>query len=685
MSSLKITHPRHRMERHVMRPLILSGILLLLFGLTLYSTAGSEFVPINVNGRSFAPAFGAQPRTNSVANLQTAGFTPFLEVVPSQDGTELLISAGGVAQVGGTAFLNLEDGPGHDRGGWTMPYSGTLQAYVAMATGFTPSVDTFGQMNITTTLGLATEQVAFARAHVLPSVIEQVAVDDMQLSLISPDTLATEAYIAAVRSYAPPGPPPVGHRLVGSAYTTRASGARVASDKPMSLRLAYNEGTLAGADPNSLAIFAWDIATTTWVNLGGQLFVDQQYVTVTTSNFTTFALMTDDIGNTIVRVGSGAISPGGTLTVPVEILNMPPDSLGSAAVEVRYDPSTLAAVNCTLDPNGLFNAGFCNTAFDEDGIDPDIVRLNVVSTAGVLGSQTLAEIAFRAVGATGDTGILSVAVDLVTDPTGIPITVGTQDGQLTVGRPGDVSCDDNIDVVDGLFVLQYDVGLRTDGAGCPLAPDTLYLDQCDVNADNACNIVDALFIMQCDVGSANVLCPAVGVASTRGPENSTNLNTMSSAENTRLADQYDSNKLTAGNLVTVSITARDVPTRGLGAATVEVRYDPAIVTTPTCAVDPNDIFDAGFCNAEFEIDDINPDVVRFNVASVSGLAGDVPLADISFQTVEQIGDSNLLNVVAITATDPNGAQLSFNMNAELVDESSQPCSGCQLYLPLVQR
>ncbi len=72
---------------------------------------------------------------------------------------------------------------------------------------------------------------------------------------------------------------------------------------------------------------------------------------------------------------------------------------------------------------------------------------------------------------------------------------------------GDVSCDSAVNVVDALFVLQFEVGLRVD-SGCPLAPDTLYLAACDVSADELCNVVDALFILQCEVGIPNTFCPA---------------------------------------------------------------------------------------------------------------------------------------------------------------------------------
>ena len=76
---------------------------------------------------------------------------------------------------------------------------------------------------------------------------------------------------------------------------------------------------------------------------------------------------------------------------------------------------------------------------------------------------------------------------------------------------GDVNCDGSVNVVDALFILQREVGLRVDSGGCPLPPsppDTLNVAVCDVNNDGLCNVVDALFILQCEVGIPNTLCPA---------------------------------------------------------------------------------------------------------------------------------------------------------------------------------
>jgi len=53
-------------------------------------------------------------------------------------------------------------------------------------------------------------------------------------------------------------------------------------------------------------------------------------------------------------------------------------------------------------------------------------------------------------------------------------------GESTVGLQGDVNCDNVVDAVDALFILQYTVDLRP---------------------------IDALFLLQCAVSIPNVLCP----------------------------------------------------------------------------------------------------------------------------------------------------------------------------------
>jgi len=83
-----------------------------------------------------------------------------------------------------------------------------------------------------------------------------------------------------------------------------------------------------------------------------------------------------------------------------------------------------------------------------------------------------------------------------------------QSGNTTVS--GDVNCDNSVDSVDGLFILQFEVGLREAGESCEemqMVEDTiLYLPVCDVNRDSQCSALDALLIFQCDVGIENQQC-----------------------------------------------------------------------------------------------------------------------------------------------------------------------------------
>lgn len=74
---------------------------------------------------------------------------------------------------------------------------------------------------------------------------------------------------------------------------------------------------------------------------------------------------------------------------------------------------------------------------------------------------------------------------------------------------GDVNCDDQVDIIDALYIMQHEVQTRTDIGGCPVdaAERTLNLQPGDVNEDSEVNVLDALVIMQCEARIANTFCP----------------------------------------------------------------------------------------------------------------------------------------------------------------------------------
>jgi hypothetical protein len=225
---------------------------------------------------------------------------PFLTIVPSADGRELLVSAGTGHELDSTLYASVGIGETGIKEGWTMTYSETVQAYLTTATGFTPERSQEGQVAISTTTGLATEATAFVRAYVPNDGPQTIRSADgaLELQLPGPNTLPAAAYIAVVPSYTPPGAAPTGQELVGPVYSVRAAGALAQSDKPFLVRLYYAEGLLAGRAPESLTIFYWNSADGAWQPLGGRLFADQGYVSVATDQFGTYAL--------IVRQGRAA-------------------------------------------------------------------------------------------------------------------------------------------------------------------------------------------------------------------------------------------------------------------------------------------------------------------------------------------------------------------------------------------
>ena len=223
---------------------------------------------------------------HSRAGLESGPCAPFIHAVPSQDGTALFVSVGGLDAPCGTICVNM--------GTWPTPVQRCCSTppCILTVTGLTPNMDEYGSIRITSTLGLEMT-IDFYRAYVPASTSRTIHSMDgnLRLTLVSTDTFPSEAYVVVVPSHVPPGPLPLGHRLVGNAYSVRASGAVLIADRPMSLRVYYNETTLAGADPHTLAMFAWDAYHERWDNLGGSLFSDQQYVSVATRRFTTYALM----------------------------------------------------------------------------------------------------------------------------------------------------------------------------------------------------------------------------------------------------------------------------------------------------------------------------------------------------------------------------------------------------------
>lgn len=124
-----------------------------------------------------------------------------------------------------------------------------------------------------------------------------------------------------------------------------------------------------------------------------------------------------------------------------------------------------------------------------------------------------------------------------------------------------------------------------------------------------------------------------------------------------------------GGTVSVSVNASVSPEL-LGAATIAVEFDPAVLDATSCTTSGS--FDSGFCNAAFDNDNAPPDSVRFTVASISGLTGNIHLADITFQAVGQPGDVSGLNIAISVFGDKGGSPISVSTQDGTINIPTTP-------------
>ncbi|MCB0081842.1 MAG: PKD domain-containing protein, partial [Caldilineaceae bacterium] len=111
------------------------------------------------------------------------------------------------------------------------------------------------------------------------------------------------------------------------------------------------------------------------------------------------------------------------------------------------------------------------------------------------------------------TGDFTVTLTVVDDAGGQDAASTTITVAAAACQAGDVNCDGMVDAADALFIMQYDVKLRTASQTAPPPAGTLYAPACDVSGDDACNAADALLVLQCTVGITNRYCSAAHSAS----------------------------------------------------------------------------------------------------------------------------------------------------------------------------
>jgi len=102
----------------------------------------------------------------------------------------------------------------------------------------------------------------------------------------------------------------------------------------------------------------------------------------------------------------------------------------------------------------------------------------------------------------------------------------------------------------------------------------------------------------------------------------------------------------------VTVSLNGFALAGLATATIEVVYDPAILEVVQCLPDPTRMFDLVQCNAAF-----SADRVRFNVTALTGVSGDVLVADVVFRAIGVNGDRSDVQLNLATVADAQGIDI----------------------------
>ena len=142
----------------------------------------------------------------------------------------------------------------------------------------------------------------------------------------------------------------------------------------------------------------------------------------------------------IVSIESGEILVGGTEVTRLSALDVGDPALCAFTIDVVYDPLVKDATHCNPDPGGNFAIAACAADYEDDGVNPDTVRVAgvIVTAEGVTGDIPLADITWAAVGSAGDSTVLDVQivsfVDCQTPPVEIP-GVTDQDGVNLIVSP----------------------------------------------------------------------------------------------------------------------------------------------------------------------------------------------------------------------------------------------------------
>ena len=193
-----------------------------------------------------------------------------------------------------------------------------------------------------------------------------------------------------------------------------------------------------------------------------------------------------------------------------------------------------------------------------------------------------------------------------------PSTHAQEPTPTAVPLLGDVNCDGDVNTVDAALILQLDLGIDLSSLR------SLCLAAADTNDDGNVDTIDASLVLQLVRGLIDGLPPVPPVPL---PPPASGAVSIGSAE------------IQFGSITSLSLEAHDVTSPGLGAWSINLEYDPTVVSIIECLGGQG-----AFCNAEYAVG-----VVRLSHASsgTDDFRG-VELAELTFECITVSGMTDLI-------------------------------------------
>lgn len=398
-----------------------------------------------------------------------------------------------------------------------------------------------------------------------------------------------------------------------------------------------------------------------------------------------------------------AILPGQNVVVSVWIDVADNRSLAAATFVLQYDPQLVRPIQCVRAPDSPLD-GSCNLVFN---VVQGLIKFNALAGEGASGLLHLYDITFEAAAAAplGAVSLLTVTVQSMVDSTGADLRWQAETGTITVvGAPAHAA---QISVgapeADGVFALSQGVTLTapvwiSDAVDLGAATIALAFDPAQVQALGCTVHLDGVNGGNCDVKhgqvQANIIAgngitgtlPVFTVTFAPAPGAVAGLSSSLTLAVINFVDHWaaplpwrvrpgrleivpgdvsalplisvgpgaaaDPLPLAQDGQVTATVTISAVT--NLGAATLAINYDPAVVTAVACR--QAGAFAGVICA-------VDSGAITVSLLAATGFTGSLPVVDLVFRSADAAapGDQTPLSLAVTNFSDAAGNPLRFQL------------------------